>query len=1676
MNKLKYNTKSKLLLLLLILSLFNPIAANAFNTFRKVGNDLDLQEVNFSEFQLNQNKNNEWEVLRTKADKNRNGINDNFEIRLEQISEFGFIEEDIDDYSSISPKKPRIDFSTDTNKPKGLKITNDAIPVIISFPKGNFKSISSFFEDLGGIIKNKYTVAINGFAGSIDYTALLKFCSTLRENNIHFLVEEDRIYHAQLYYAGRNMNLRPYVWNTLSYDGDYYSSIAIMDTGIDASHDFFGIGYSDGNPDYKIVGWRDEVNSTSIPYDDNGHGSHCSGITSGQGIPQYDSQGRSVSTAAYEISDDVTGIVSPGSYEFNWARFNVTNPGVIEISVEFEDLTPAPDDVDFWAYLYYGDTLVDSYIDMSDIWTYNLSYSVSSSELGLYSFAFELNLSDNSGDGYVYDWIMKFRSEIHWPFNPPLFGSGDPWKGVAPDAHLVGVKVLDQYGSGYSSDIIDGINWVIANKNTYNITTMSLSLGGGPGATSMINAVNNAVENGIVTVVSAGNSGPGGYIGSPGDADNVITVAASSINDEITSYSSQGGDSYTGFTIKPDITAPGGSFNNLQIFSADSNDNDAYGAYPSDGYLDNLFGAQGTSMSAPAVAGAANLLIEAMGGHQSWSYTSTEAKSVKALLLMSATETYPLLRESSGFSYSPSLNRGGKDVHEGYGRINIDIAIEAYTQQLTLGSYQNTWISSSYENAFSKHGHGCYVNLINGEKYTFALEVPDNADFDLHLYRDSPSSIGDPIMVGSSISSSLGAEEFISYTASETGKYYLIAKAISGEGNANITYPILDHDLSVFLEVPKDSELSNTYHVNATVLNNGNYDENNFDLLLYLDDVIVNSTTISSLTVGNTETITYSWNPMEYKTYNFTVYAPPIPGESFFLNNKKTEFLSIREIKVFDGLYINHTFSATGISAASQFSYTQISDELFHVDWDLFVGMQMQTSNWTENAKNRTMSNAIGGFGSNAHTPVWIFNDASIGDSILIAVDGLGDSIFNVSRELYYELPGYGIVEAWELEDLNNPGGLAIYEKTTGLLIYGLFYYFEPFYGQIFSYEIEFEDTNAIFSYVTFDHDLKAVVEIPSFCEVGNTYTINATVFNQGLNIESNVGLILYLDNVSVSSTTISSLSIGASSTINFEWTPTEFGMYNFTCFVPTVSGEVYTDNNVITKMVPIKEIILFDGMYINYLMDLSGTPENATVSYTHTKESMFHVDWTQYVDGIKNDGYWDVDAYTRLMTDMGGNTTFSSYQHTPIWIFNDVSLDDIVPIGVGIDPDHDFIVSGESIYVVPGYGPIEVWVLEDLANPLGEAWYDKNTGILIKGTFSFFFIFFMITYTMELVSTNAIYPQINPPGSFTLSSTADSPDTDGNFDLTWTSSSGADNYSVYMDDSYITQIDGSLTLLADQDATSPYPITGLTSGTYYFIVVAYNETGYTLSDCLQVTVSMTEPPGPFTLTSTAGSPDTDGNFDLTWTSSSGADNYSIYRYSSYISEINGFLTLIAEGVTDLQRALSGYSDGTYYFIIEAQNEDGDTLSDCIMVEVQIPVVVDNIIVTNPDSNSIWEIGTSHIISWTSTGSISNVKIELYKGGALERTIIANTPNDDSFEWTIPTDLTDGIDYQIRISDASNPTTYGESPDFALTTAATGDEGIPGYNLLFLLGIITIFSIISIRKLIKRKPTDQEKL
>jgi len=103
------------------------------------------------------------------------------------------------------------------------------------------------------------------------------------------------------------------------------------------------------------------------------------------------------------------------------------------------------------------------------------------------------------------------------------------YRGVAPGAALIGLKVLGSNGSGSLSNVTAAVDWAVANKDLYNIRVISMSLGtdgSSDGSDTLSQAVNRAADQGIIPVIAAGNAGPRRYtLGSPGAAAKAVTIA-----------------------------------------------------------------------------------------------------------------------------------------------------------------------------------------------------------------------------------------------------------------------------------------------------------------------------------------------------------------------------------------------------------------------------------------------------------------------------------------------------------------------------------------------------------------------------------------------------------------------------------------------------------------------------------------------------------------------------------------------------------------------------------------------------------------------------------------------------------------------------------------------------------------------------------------------------------------------------------------------------------------------------------------------------------------------------------------------------------------------------------------------------------------------------------------------
>jgi len=183
--------------------------------------------------------------------------------------------------------------------------------------------------------------------------------------------------------------------------------------------------------------------------------------------------------------------------------------------------------------------------------------------------------------------------------NPMGGDDSKPYRGVAPDAWLVGVKVLDSGGSGSFAEVMKGMEWTIDNQIKYNIRSASMSLGGvwlieltQEQEERVTTLANEMVAAGISLMIAAGNSAAYGTIGTPGAAKDVITVGATEDSRQLAVYSSKG-PTHEG-QIKPNVAAIGSA-----VMSVEAN--------TANGYVSM----SGTSMATPMVAGMAVLLHQA---------------------------------------------------------------------------------------------------------------------------------------------------------------------------------------------------------------------------------------------------------------------------------------------------------------------------------------------------------------------------------------------------------------------------------------------------------------------------------------------------------------------------------------------------------------------------------------------------------------------------------------------------------------------------------------------------------------------------------------------------------------------------------------------------------------------------------------------------------------------------------------------------------------------------------------------------------------------------------------------------------------------------------------------------------------------------------------------------------
>jgi serine protease AprX len=194
---------------------------------------------------------------------------------------------------------------------------------------------------------------------------------------------------------------------------------------------------------------------------------------------------------------------------------------------------------------------------------------------------------------------------------------GQTLKGVAPDAKLVSLRVLDANGRGSLRNVLAAFDWLLRNRTAYNIRVLNLSFGTTQTVTYQQDVLAGVVESawfaGIVVVVAAGNGGPtAGTVTTPGADPFVVTAGSlddqgsAGTGDDRESTFSARGPTLDGFA-KPDVLAPG-----EHVLSLKASDDPMQLGYAK---------MTGTSVASAMVAGIAALVLQPKS-----SYSPTQVK------------------------------------------------------------------------------------------------------------------------------------------------------------------------------------------------------------------------------------------------------------------------------------------------------------------------------------------------------------------------------------------------------------------------------------------------------------------------------------------------------------------------------------------------------------------------------------------------------------------------------------------------------------------------------------------------------------------------------------------------------------------------------------------------------------------------------------------------------------------------------------------------------------------------------------------------------------------------------------------------------------------------------------------------------------------------------------------
>ena len=743
-------------------------------------------------------------------------------------------------------------------------------------------------------------------------------------------------------------------------------------------------------------------------------------------------------------------------------------------------------------------------------------------------------------------------------------GGDSDYVGVAPMSRLVGVKVLDQYGSGSESDCIAGIEWCVLNKDVYGIDVISISWGShmnGDGTSPMELACDSAVDAGIVVCVAAGNSGPSSStVGTPASAKEVIAVGAIEDSTDIAYFSSRG-PTADGRT-KPDVCAVG-----VDVIAPAANSGDRYVAHG------------GTSMATPHVAGVAALMVE-----YNPYITPSEVKDIL---------------------HNTSLDKGdlGPDNTYGWGVVDSVAALDNVSAiRITLG-------------AGGPYDPGDQVTITGS---TSNRTIPVSAV--MNITATSPD--GSIVAFNTTTSDSEGdfSVDFVLPDDSEPGDYKVEATASYGDETGRRIATFKVGTLIIGMDAPDMVIIGDPYLLEGYVRYDDGAPVSGADVNVAIKNLNGTSVYTNHTSSNATGHFTIQWTPAEVSIYAVRITARDAATLKVGLNTTTFQapcgIVAIAVLDSWGADYdeytiwddLNRNWYKYG-DYLIDINYTALNKEdITYDDLDLcgadllVISDAWDDGTWTGNnwefsdseisAIKRYVQEGHGLVGTSGTLSTDVPNNMLLATLFGLDPDEIGvwaywfRPIFELLRPdhpLFTRISdpywsGIDMTVANLALNPEYPGTVVARSKDRTASIY-------EYRGDhvaagasvYFTHIVELSDANQEDRQIVYNsfvwaktnierkpHEIAVYnLEAPGWMEPDSSTLINATIKNNGLNGESNIEVNFMVDGAIVESTTISSLPSGASIPVSFEWTtPSTEEVYDVAVHAAPVSGEDITVNN----------------------------------------------------------------------------------------------------------------------------------------------------------------------------------------------------------------------------------------------------------------------------------------------------------------------------------------------------------------------------------------------------------------------------------------------------------------------------------------------------------------------------------